>query len=225
MPKSTAITNRQLDQLERLTRERLRKIGATQEGGHTILQRGNAWLEGVEELYKKLSSLHIVHHGFRFLKEFPVDVPADVTVDSLLGRTDCKFNTDLNAKNFPKSGIKAGRRYICEVYFITRKMNLQKLIEIGKKSGHILGGALGAALVSSSEYRQDLPNTYLICVDSEKNLWRESNFFVVPYYCDSDKDMSVGLFHYDLIGDPHKGFCVPYFRDVGPLKEAKKELK
>ena len=213
--KKTSITSGQLNSVADLVKAELRRK-ATKEGAQIFLGKGDEFKKIIAEAYDRLSSLHIAHPDLEFVNEFPVDIPTGFTVNSSDQQTYNYWNVNLIMANFPKSGIIAGRRYVCEIYRLMKEMSSENLATAGEKNGRLLGGALGTARISSPEYRQNLPEgRVVIGIDHEKNLWRDPDGGLhVPGCSRHGAHVSAGLHYWDV--GWRGGRYVAYFRDLGP---------
>ena len=211
------ITSGQLRSVSDLVKAVLRKRGATKAGMDKILARGNEFQDLVWHVYTALSCFH---PGLEFVSHFLMDIPEDFTgVDcrSCVSRYS-NWDDRVNARNFPRSSLVPGHRYLCEIYHSIHEMSLSKFSLAGKSNGSLLGVALGCAVISSYKYRDNLPDKcWVICLGDEDQLWRypRSTDLMAPVCRRVAHYVEVGIREQDDKWS-HDGIYVPYFRDLGP---------
>ena len=177
------------------------------------------FIEGNEGMSVK----RIKHPSLEFGREFLVKIPRGFTVDSPSHETYVSWDENLTAENFPQSSLRWGREYACGIYWLHKCMSSFDLLLAGTSNNtHVLGGARGIALISSLDYRENLPrDCHVIGIDTEKNLWDDPCEGLRIPVCSRIGSIGAHLFPWsdgEWRGDAHRPeYCVVYFRDLGPV--------
>lgn len=138
--------------------------------------------------------------GMELTLRFPIEIPAGFTIDSCPRETAKVWDKEVNDKNYPRSGLETGK-YFAEIYELDNGSSTEDLVKIGERSGRIMGGARGVAILSLHRHR--LPEgKRIICVDRLNNLWKAGG----------DDPKVPGIFRRGK-----KDWRVRYYNTYGPL--------
>lgn len=169
-------------------------------------------LQKLMELPRIIAGEQITHKHLEHVSSFEVDVPKDFTLDGCSRDGFIYWHQNTTDANF-KSTLKAGKKYVAEIYRLKRKLSSATLVEMGVENKRVMGGALGGALLCS-RYGEKLPkDRCVVCIDNKKNFCRDSlGYLRVPNFSWFDDGWGFGLRCWS--DGWREGFCVAFFREV-----------
>ena len=158
---------------------------------------------------------NIVHEALTFVNEFPVEVPADFTLDGCPREAFSPWNLDMTDANFPKNGLQKGKKYMAEIYRLNRNIGSETLVKIAQDNKRQTGGALGGAILCS-RYGWLLPASHwVICIDRPENLWQSADDLKIPVFVRYASRWGFRLDYWR--GDWPGGDYVVFFRESSNL--------
>lgn len=152
----------------------------------------------------------IQHKTFKPISEFNVEIPEDLSLDSISKKKYLYWNQNITDANFRTNLVK-GKEYIAEIYQLEEDMSSEDIVALAEKENRILPGALGGVTLTS-HYGEKLPkDRWVVCLDKPENLWRDAGDLMVMDFLWGGGGWRFDLTWWD--GGWDWGYSIVFFRE------------